>query len=173
MMNWKERDGQLNLPASFNTPYSNGHPLFKRLGMSQSLSGHGPFINLFKVYLGACGSVFGLCTMLQAGRSWSSVPDGVTGIFCRTNPPSRTMALGSTQPLTGMGSRNLPGVKRGRCVRLTTSPPSVNRLSRQCGILNISQPYRLSWPVTGVVLCLDLFNDAHISLDYVASKVII
>jgi hypothetical protein len=28
------------------------------------------------------------------------------------NPSSRTMALGSTQPLTGMSSRNLPGGKR-------------------------------------------------------------
>jgi hypothetical protein len=26
----------------------------------------------------------------------------------------------------------------------------VSRLSRQCGILNISQPYRTQWPVTGI-----------------------
>jgi hypothetical protein len=33
------------------------------------------------------------------------------------------MALGSTQPLAKMSTRNIPGGKGGRCVRLTTSPP--------------------------------------------------
>ena len=33
------------------------------------------------------------------------------------------MALGSTQPLTQMSTREFPGDKCGRCVRLTTLPP--------------------------------------------------
>jgi hypothetical protein len=43
-------------------------------------------------------------------------------------------------------------VKWGRCVRLTTLPPSVSRLFTQCGIFNISQIYRSLRPVTGIHL---------------------
>jgi hypothetical protein len=44
------------------------------------------------------------------------------------------------------------GVERGGSIRLTTLLPSVSGLSRQCGILNISQTYRLAWPDTRRVL---------------------
>jgi len=41
-----------------------------------------------------------------------SIPDGVTGIFHWQNPSGRTMALGLTQPLTEMSTRNISwGVK--------------------------------------------------------------
>ena len=40
------------------------------------------------------------------------IPDGVIGILLRHNPSSRTMALGSTQPLTEMSTRNISkGIK--------------------------------------------------------------
>jgi len=38
-----------------------------------------------------------------------SIPDGVIGIFHCHNPSGRTMALGSTQPLTEMSTRISPG----------------------------------------------------------------
>jgi hypothetical protein len=51
-----------------------------------------------------------------------SIPGGVTGIFHWHNLSDRTMALGSTQPLTEMSARSISWGKGGRCVRLTTLP---------------------------------------------------
>ena len=49
---------------------------------------------------------------------------GVTGFFSDILPSDCTMALGSTQPLVKMSTRNILGGKGGQCVRMTTSPPS-------------------------------------------------
>jgi hypothetical protein len=58
-----------------------------------------------------------------------SFPDEVIEFFNRPNSSSRTTALGSTQPLTEMNTKNLPGGK-GRLAR-KVSPPSVRRMSRK------------------------------------------
>jgi hypothetical protein len=52
------------------------------------------------------------------------------------------------------------GVERGRCVRLITSPTSVSLFSRQCAIINISQPSIPPRPVTKTVF-YGLFNDGN------------
>ena len=57
-----------------------------------------------------------------------SIPGGVTGFFSDTFPSDRTMALGSTQPLVKMSTRDTPGDKGSRCVGVMTSPP----LSAEC-----------------------------------------
>jgi hypothetical protein len=61
--------------------------------------------------MGARGSVVGSGTMLQAGRSPVRIPDEVD-FFSLPNHPIRTMGLGSTQPLTEMSIRNVPGGKK-------------------------------------------------------------
>jgi hypothetical protein len=45
-----------------------------------------------------------------------SIPDEVIGLFNSANPSSHAMSLGSTQSLTEMNIRNLPGGK-GRASR--------------------------------------------------------
>jgi hypothetical protein len=50
--------------------------------------------------------------MLRAGSSRVRVPDEVDYFFNLLNPSSRTVTLGSTQSLTEMSTRNLPGVKK-------------------------------------------------------------
>jgi hypothetical protein len=80
------------------------------------------------IFQGARGSAVGWGTMLHAGRSRVQIPMRWI-YFNLRNPSSRTVALGLTQPLIGMSTRNIPG--GGRCVRLTTLPPCVSRLSRE------------------------------------------
>jgi hypothetical protein len=63
-------------------------------------------------------------TVVEALRYAGSIPDCAIGIFHGHNPSDRTMALGSTLPLTEMSTMNISWGKGGRCVGLTTLPPS-------------------------------------------------
>jgi hypothetical protein len=62
---------------------------------------------MFPVLFGAGGGVVGLGTILQAGSN----PYEVTEFFNLPNPSSRTMAPGSTHPLTEITTRKLSGGK--------------------------------------------------------------
>jgi hypothetical protein len=77
--------------------------------------------------------------MLQAGRSAVRVPDEVD-FFNLPNPSSRTMALGSTQSLTEMSTRNLLGGKRRPGRRADKLAAICGPTVRKCGSLNLSQP---------------------------------
>jgi len=68
-----------------------------------------------------------------------SISDGVIGIFHWRNPSDRTVALGSAQSLKKWVPEALSGGKGGRCVRLTTLPPSCAVVMKS-GYLNLLTP---------------------------------
>jgi hypothetical protein len=90
----------------------------------------------------ARGSAVGWGTMLQAGRSrvWS-----LPSIL----PSSRTMVLGSTQSLAERVPGIFLGVKGGRRLRLTTSPPSVSQYLENVGASMYPTPLGLQGPLQG------------------------
>jgi hypothetical protein len=86
-----------------------------------------------------------------------SVPNEVVRFFNYPNPSSRTLAPGSTQPLTEMATRNHP-VSKGKPERKADNLTATCELiSRKCGSLDVSQTYGSPRPVTGQLYLLTLY----------------
>jgi hypothetical protein len=90
-----------------------GKPATKRFSYGAAKIDIDSYMNM-----GVRDSVLGLGTMLQA------FPIRSLNFFSWPNPFSRTMALGSTQPLTEMSTRNLPGGIR-RPARKVDKPTAI------------------------------------------------
>jgi hypothetical protein len=73
-------------------------------------------VNLMRI--GVWGSV-----VVKALRYKSDGPE-IDSRWCQYFLPTVPWSWGSTQPIVKMSTRNIPGGEGGRCVRLTTSPPS-------------------------------------------------
>ena len=67
------------------------------------------YIILYYMYVCVCGGTW-CCSWLRhcatSGKVRDSIPDGVIEIFHWHNPSARTMAMGSTRPITEMTTRN-------------------------------------------------------------------
>jgi len=73
------------------------------------------------------------------------------GGFQRLNPSGRTLFLGSTQPLTEMSNRDISWGKDGRCLGLTTLPPSCADSLKILVASNFCSPNDLFSPVQGLI----------------------
>jgi hypothetical protein len=75
-----------------------------------------------------------------------SISGGVTGFFSDIFPSDRSMALGSTQSLVKMSTRNIPVGKGGRCVRLTSHPSRA-----ECHEIWKPKPPGTLWAIQGLL----------------------
>ena len=90
-----------------------------------------------------------------------SIPDGVIGIFHWHNPSCCTMAMGSSQPLTEMSTRNISWEERRLVRRADNLTTFVCRLYWNLGAWTSWNPQGLSRPVMGLLYLLSSNDASH------------
>ena len=115
-------------------------------------------VSSFPPYFFLVGEVLGhaVTQLVDALRckSEGSIPDGVIGIFHWHNPSGRTMALGLTQPLTEMSTRNVSWGQRRPVPGADNLTTFMCRLSWNFGTSTSWNPLDMSRPVMGLLYLL-------------------
>ena len=91
-----------------------------------------------------------------------SIPDGVIGFFHLHNFSGRAMALGSTQPLTEMSTRNVSWGLRRPVRRADNLTSFMCRLSCNLGASTSWNPQGLSRPVMGLLFTFRMGKSRHV-----------